>query len=357
MVDWLPDHELELTDQTIVVFLSDNGPEGPEGSRFNAGMRGIKLHSAAGIPYADDRYRPVWGLANERRVPVLLHTWGDMGSYEQVIADHPDAPVLLGHAGSANIGEEGDGAILFGLSGTGKTTLSADPQRELIGDDETAWTDEGLSNLEDGCYAKLINLRPDKEPEIWNAVFHQAPYLEHGAIVENCMMYPDGRFDLADVDRGARAYAEAHIPGAIYAHLDRDLSGPLTPETGRHPLPDARRLCRWLGRHGVTPDSQVVAYDDTGGSMAVRIWWLLRWLGHTRVAVLDGGWSAWRSSDHPCATTTPSPVDGGPCRRAQRTRLGSMSSPAATRSRYCARRRWLSLESRRAITFIPGSRE
>jgi phosphoenolpyruvate carboxykinase (ATP) len=99
---------------------------------------------------------------------------------------------------SANEGPEGDCALLLGLSGTGKTTLSADPRRALLGDDEHGWSDNGIANFENGCYAKLINLRADKEPEIWHAVFHDAHYLDHGAIVENCMMYPDGRFDVDD---------------------------------------------------------------------------------------------------------------------------------------------------------------
>jgi len=99
---------------------------------------------------------------------------------------------------SANEGPAGDCALLLGLSGTGKTTLSADPRRALLGDDEHGWSDNGIANFENGCYAKLINLRADKEPEIWNAVFHEDNYLDHGAIVENCMMYPWGTFDVDD---------------------------------------------------------------------------------------------------------------------------------------------------------------
>ena len=99
---------------------------------------------------------------------------------------------------SANEGSGGECALLLGLSGTGKTTLSADPSRALLGDDEHGWSDNGIANFENGCYAKLINLRIDKEPEIWHAVFHEADYLDHGAIVENCMMYPDGTFDVND---------------------------------------------------------------------------------------------------------------------------------------------------------------
>jgi len=99
---------------------------------------------------------------------------------------------------SANEGPNGDCALLLGLSGTGKTTLSADPERALLGDDEHGWSENGIANFENGCYAKLINLRQDKEPEIWNAVFHEAPCLEHGAIIENCLMYPNGAFDVDD---------------------------------------------------------------------------------------------------------------------------------------------------------------
>ena len=99
---------------------------------------------------------------------------------------------------SANEGADGDTALLLGLSGTGKTTLSADPHRALLGDDEHGWSDNGIANFENGCYAKLIDLDPDKEPEIYRAVFHPDHYLDHGAIVENAMIYPDGSFDLSD---------------------------------------------------------------------------------------------------------------------------------------------------------------
>jgi phosphoenolpyruvate carboxykinase (ATP) len=99
---------------------------------------------------------------------------------------------------SANEGPAGDSALLLGLSGTGKTTLSADPSRALLGDDEHGWSDHGIANFEYGCYAKLISLNPKKEPEIFRACFHKADVLAHGAIIENAMMYPDGEFDLFD---------------------------------------------------------------------------------------------------------------------------------------------------------------
>lgn len=99
---------------------------------------------------------------------------------------------------SANEGPEGDIALLLGLSGTGKTTLSADPRRKLLGDDEHGWADQGVANFENGIYAKLIHLDPTREPEIHAAIEHVADPLEHGAIVENAMVYPQGDLDFND---------------------------------------------------------------------------------------------------------------------------------------------------------------
>jgi thiosulfate/3-mercaptopyruvate sulfurtransferase len=103
----------------------------------------------------------------------------------------------------------------------------------------------------------------------------------------------DCRFELADPAAGERAWASGHVPGALYAHLDRDLSGPVTPQTGRHPLPPPDMFAATLSRWGVTPGTQVVAYDASAGMFAARLWWMLRWAGHDRVAVLDGGLQAW----------------------------------------------------------------
>ncbi|MFP4135842.1 MAG: phosphoenolpyruvate carboxykinase [Candidatus Acetothermia bacterium] len=109
----------------------------------------------------------------------------------------PEEEVLPLHA-SASVGEEGDPALLLGLSGTGKTTLSADPNRALLGDDEHGWGKSGIANFENGCYAKLIGLDRQEEPEIWDAVNHEDEYRNHGAIVENALMYPSGKFDFQD---------------------------------------------------------------------------------------------------------------------------------------------------------------
>ncbi|MDR2008939.1 MAG: phosphoenolpyruvate carboxykinase (ATP) [Bacteroidales bacterium] len=99
---------------------------------------------------------------------------------------------------SANEGKDGRTALILGLSGTGKTTLSADPRRALLGDDEHGWSNDGVANFENGCYAKMININPKKEPDIYEAVMHKDDYLSHGAIVENAMIYPNGEFDFDD---------------------------------------------------------------------------------------------------------------------------------------------------------------
>src|SRR6185437_9692476 len=96
----------------------------------------------------------------------------------------------------------------------------------------------------------------------------------------------DCRFDLMRPDWGAGAYAAGHLPSAVYAHLDRDLSDPVGPTTGRHPLPAPGTLAETLGRWGIDSGVQVVAYDQGNGAYAARLWWLLRWAGHQKVAVL-----------------------------------------------------------------------
>jgi thiosulfate/3-mercaptopyruvate sulfurtransferase len=130
----------------------------------------------------------------------------------------------------------------------------------------------------------------------------------------------DCRFDLADPDWGLREYAAGHIPGARYAHLDLDLSSPIAPGTGRHPLPDPNALMTRLGEWGMGNTCQAVVYDHAGGAFAVRLWWLLRWLGHTRVAVLDGGLGAWLAEGRP--------LDAEPVRPSPR-RFAGHADPAA----------------------------
>ena len=115
----------------------------------------------------------------------------------------------------------------------------------------------------------------------------------------------DTRHDLADPAKGPRMYAEGHIPGAYFMHVDDDLSAPKTGTNGRHPLPDIRELAAKLNERGVTPKSRVVAYDDIGGGFAVRLWWMLRWLGHENVALLDGGYALWVKEGRPVTKDVP----------------------------------------------------
>lgn len=118
----------------------------------------------------------------------------------------------------------------------------------------------------------------------------------------------DCRASITDPEAGPKAYAACHIPGARHISMERQLSSPITPETGRHPLPDPRRLATALGRAGVGADTQVVAYDDFQGAYSARLWWLLRWLGHRQVAVLNGGWQQWLKEERPVSIDTPVPA-------------------------------------------------
>ncbi|MFP3502851.1 sulfurtransferase [Burkholderia sp. SIMBA_062] len=120
----------------------------------------------------------------------------------------------------------------------------------------------------------------------------------------------DCRFDLADSAAGETAYAAGHIPGAQYLHLDRDLSGRKTGTNGRHPLPTRDAFATLMASRGVKQGQQVVVYDAHGGAYAARLWWLLRWLGHDSIAVLDGGLQAWEAAGQPLTTDVPHPPAG-----------------------------------------------
>lgn len=142
----------------------------------------------------------------------------------------------------------------------------------------------------------------------------------------------DCRFNLADPAAGYEAYRQSHIPGAVYAHLDYDLSGPPVTDSGRHPLPTAQALTSLFSRLGIDRSKQVVAYDAAGGgNAAARLWWLLRYMDHHAVAVLDGGWQAWQSAGFPVT-------------------VGEESNPAATFEGQ-AHRSWLVLADE--VPFTP----
>jgi len=117
----------------------------------------------------------------------------------------------------------------------------------------------------------------------------------------------DCRYSLADAAAGAKAYRFGHLPNARYADLSKDLSAPITALTGRHPLPNFNELAKKLGQWGISNTNQVVVYDDAGGAFAGRLWWLLRCLGHDKVAVLDGGIQHWQKLGLSITTKLPSP--------------------------------------------------
>ena len=141
----------------------------------------------------------------------------------------------------------------------------------------------------------------------------------------------DCRFDLVDPDASEAAYAAGHIAGAQYLHLDRDLSGRKTGTNGRHPLPTRDALATLLASRGLKQGQQVVAYDAQGGAYAARLWWLLRWLGHDSVAVLDGGLQAWQAAGQPL-TSKASPTRTTSARRTAQPSC-RRNSPSRTRKR------------------------
>ncbi len=113
------------------------------------------------------------------------------------------------------------------------------------------------------------------------------------------MRVVDCRFDLGDPEAGRRDYLTGHIPGAVFADLDRDLAGPVTATTGRHPLPSVAEFAARLGELGIDNDSSVVVYDAGSGALAARAWWMLRWLGHDDVRLLERGIGGWTADGHP----------------------------------------------------------
>jgi thiosulfate/3-mercaptopyruvate sulfurtransferase len=136
------------------------------------------------------------------------------------------------------------------------------------------------------------------DDKIFQTIISAAELLRH--LDDPSWVVIDSRFALAEPERGRRDYEAGHIPGAVYAHLNLDLSSQVLPgKTGRHPLPDLDLFTGKLSAWGIDSDAQVVVYDDSGGAMAGRLWWMLRWLGHSPVALLDGGWQAWLKAGSP----------------------------------------------------------
>jgi phosphoenolpyruvate carboxykinase (ATP) len=212
------------------------------------------------LPGTGGTSRMVIAMDMDRRVGVVYGS-AYCGSVKKLLFTVmnyllPEQGILPLHC-SASEGRDGDVALMLGLSGTGKTTLSADPRRKLLGDDEHAWSDQGVANLEYGCYAKLINLSPVKEPDIYRACFHEAPYLEHGAIIENAMVYPDGTFDLGD---------DRYTPNSRGSYPLSFLPNVKEPPTAGHPK---TMLLLTADAHGVLPPVARLTPDQA------MLWFLL----------------------------------------------------------------------------------
>lgn len=154
-----------------------------------------------------------------------------------------------------------------------------------------------------------------------------------GRLGDPDLVVVDCRFVLTRPEAGEEAYRAGHVPGARYAHLDRDLAAPRTGPSGRHPLPEPTALAAFFSRIGIGPGTRVVAYDDAGGAIAARLWWLLRWMGHGRVSLLDGGFPAWTGAGLPVETAIPVPVP-----RSFQGRPGQMPTVDATEVGRGARR-------------------
>jgi thiosulfate/3-mercaptopyruvate sulfurtransferase len=127
---------------------------------------------------------------------------------------------------------------------------------------------------------------------------------------DNDIVVVDCRFNLLEPAQGREKWTDAHIPGAFYAHLDTDLASPVSATSGRHPLPTPETFAQLIGSWNVQSDTFVVAYDDAGGAIAARLWWLLRWVGHEHCALLDGGYPAWQAADLPVDDKNPTHSEG-----------------------------------------------
>ena len=135
------------------------------------------------------------------------------------------------------------------------------------------------------------------EPARYTTLIDTTELARHGG--DPAFVVVDVRHDLAQPGYGENAYAQAHVPGAVFAHIDRDLSAPATGRNGRHPLPTPEAAAAVFGRLGIDTTKQVVAYDQGSGVYAARLWWMLRWLGHDNVALLDGGFARWSREGRP----------------------------------------------------------
>lgn len=185
-------------------------------------------------------------------------------------------------------------------------------------------------------------MEPRVDDRMYSTLIGAAALATH--LRENNWRVVDCRFDLAQPAAGRNAYEQAHISGAIYADLNADLSAPITTSSGRHPLPDPMILAERFGHWGIDHDTQVIAYDAGNGAFAARLWWLLRWLGHRRIAVLDGGFKQWLSEGLPVTAEIPRVQP-----RRFEPQLASDGMVDATQlAQYVTRAEWRVLDARAA---------
>ncbi len=175
----------------------------------------------------------------------------------------------------------------------------------------------------------------------WRTLVSATTLHEH--LHDGNLVIVDCRFELGKPDAGRHLFQQAHLPGAVYAHLDADLSGPITTTSSRHPLPDIHILSSKLGQWGIDSSKQVVVYDaDSGAMAAARLWWLLRWLGHAHVVVLDGGFKHWQDCGFEVTQSLyqPGPREFNPAINTD------LLSTAETVAHYVSRPEWAVVDAR-----------
>ncbi|WP_310228187.1 sulfurtransferase [Brevibacillus nitrificans] len=135
-----------------------------------------------------------------------------------------------------------------------------------------------------------------------------SPQWLHEHLHDDQIVIVDCRFNLSLAEAGSESFEQDHIPGALYFHLNRDLSGPKAEHGGRHPLPDPETFASFLSQNGIDEQTTVIAYDDQEMAMAGRLWWLLRYLGHDKTAVLNGGYAAWKNAGYAVTSEVRTPT-------------------------------------------------
>ncbi len=170
---------------------------------------------------------------------------------------------------------------------------------------------------------------------------------ELAEIIDHCIVV-DCRHELTNPKAGRTAYEEGHIPGAYFLHLDEDLAAPLSGSNGRHPLPEPQDFAAKMASIGLTPETQLIAYDAAGGMVASRLWWMARWIGHSAVAVLDGGIGGWQKAGFPLSQEAPRTTPA-PAAQAVSQQQATVTAPQLLDNIQA--RRWLVVDARANARF------